>query len=157
QPETVSAVTRPSRTSSLHAGRADRRAANEGGGGRTAAAIFVASGADLAGCASLFEGIDIELVLRLLDVSQPTPFARAHAFLGGDLQQSGVEFPLLEDGGLLLRAEVGAGNNLCWRLEHAAGIGEGLFLVFADQHVGLLSGLNPENGRPRARVPIASS
>src|SRR5262249_13442697 len=48
EPETVGTVTAPaSRTSSLRAGRADRRVANEGGGGRRAAAIFVVSRTEL--------------------------------------------------------------------------------------------------------------
>src|ERR1700722_16795055 len=97
----------------------------------------------------------MELALGLLDVGEQAVLALAHAFFSGDLEQPRIEFPLLEDGGLLGLAEIPAGNDVGGMLEHAAGAGQRLLLVFAGEHGGSLRWVSPVNGRATAKVPRA--
>jgi hypothetical protein len=68
-----------------------------------------------------------------LGVSAPSPYL-GHAFVDGNVHQAGIEFPLLEDCGLLSRLEFLVGYDVIGFVEDATGIRLRFVLVDAGQY-----------------------
>ena len=54
----------------------------------------------------MHERIDVETLLRLLDVGEEAMLAAAHTLFGRDLEKAGIQFPLFQDIGLLDAVEI---------------------------------------------------
>src|SRR5260370_38459050 len=87
-------------------------------------------GADFIRRAVFLQRADVKLLLRGLHLGEQATLALAHALFGGDLEQAGGEFPLLETLGRLAPAQLVASHDLARPLEPAGHAAQRRVLFF---------------------------